>query len=83
MYDFLERLIKIALPRTRDFRGLNPESVTRDSLTIGIKEHIVFPEVSTENVRNIFSFEVSIVSNAKKREQALALFKGLGFPFKK
>lgn len=83
MYDFLERLLKIALPRTRDFRGLSIRSIQDGTLTIGVKEHIVFPEVSTENVRNIFSFEITIVTTAKNKQNAEALFKGLGFPFAK
>ncbi len=83
MYDFLERLLKIALPRTRDFRGISTDSISGNSLTIGIKEHIVFPELSTENVKNIFGFEITLVSNAKTGKQSFALFRSLGVPFKK
>ncbi|MCD6429434.1 50S ribosomal protein L5 [bacterium] len=83
MYDFLERLIHIALPRTRDFRGLNPKSIDEQgNLTIGIKEHIVFPEVSSESAKKIFGFEITVVTNAKTREEAIELYKLLGFPIK-
>ena len=81
MYDFLERLIRIALPRSRDFRGIEPSSFDKKgNLTIGVKEHIVFPEVSPERTKNIFGLEITIVTNAKKREEAIELFKLLGFP---
>mgnify|MGYP001613085024 CR=1 FL=1 len=83
MYDFITRLAGIALPRTRDFRGISVKSLDKNNnLTIGIKEHIVFPEVSGEEVRNIFGFEITIVINAKNKEEALALYKALGFPIK-
>jgi len=84
MYDFLERLIYIALPRTRDFRGIDPDSIDKNgNLTIGIKEHIVFPEVSSENVRRIFGLEITVVTNAETREEAEKLYRLLGFPLKK
>jgi len=83
MYDFIERLIHIALPRSRDFQGIDPKSIDKNgNLTIGIKEHIVFPEILPEKTKFIFSFEVTIVTNAKKREESLELFKLLGFPIK-
>ncbi len=84
MYDFLERLINIALPRTSDFKGLDPKSIDKSgNLTIGIKEHIVFPEMSPEVVKRIFSFEITVVTNAKSKEEAMELFKLYGFPIKK
>lgn len=84
MYDFLERLIGFALPRGRDFRGLEVKSVDQSgNLTIGIKEHIIFPEISSEEVRTIFGLEVCITTNAKSREEGLELFRQLGFPIKK
>jgi large subunit ribosomal protein L5 len=84
MYDFLERLIHIALPRTRDFKGINQKSIDKQgNLTIGIREHIVFPEVAQESIKRIFGFEITIVTNAKTREEAIELFKLLGFPIKK
>lgn len=83
MFDFLFRLINIVLPRTRDFRGLESKSVDGGgNLTIGIKEHIIFPEVSSESISKIFGLEVTIVTNAKNRDEALELFKLLGFPIK-
>lgn len=83
MYDFIARLINIALPRARDFRGIDAGSLDKNNnLTIGIKEHIVFPEVSGEEVKNIFGFEITLVVRAKNKEEALALYKFLGFPIK-
>lgn len=83
MYDFLERLIHIALPRSRDFHGIDISSFDeKGNLTIGIKEHIVFPEVSPEKTKNIFGLEITIVTNAKNREEGIELLKLLGFPIK-
>src|SRR3989344_6589023 len=83
MYDFISRLINIALPRTRDFRGLSAKSIDKNgNLTIGIKEHIVFPEISGEEIKNIFGFEVTIAVKAKSREEAVILYKAMGFPIK-
>jgi len=83
MYDFLERLIHIALPRSRDFRGIEPSSFDKKgNLTIGIREQIAFPEVSPERTKNIFGLEITVVTNAKKREEGIELFKLLGFPIK-
>ena len=84
MYDFLAKLINVALPRTRDFRGINPKSVdAKGNLTLGLKEHIVFPEIIGEEVSNIFGFEVSIATTAETREEGLELLKLFGVPFKK
>ncbi len=83
MYDFIARLINIALPRTRDFRGIGVKSLDKNNnLTIGIKEHIVFPEVLGEEVKNIFGFEITLVVKAKSRDEAIALYKSLGLPIK-
>ena len=83
MFDFLERLIHIALPRSRDFRGINPKSFDKKgNLTIGIKEHITFPEVSPEKIKQIFGFEITIVTTAKSREEGIELLKLMGFPIK-
>ena len=83
MYDFLERLIHIALPRSRDFRGIEQKSIDKNgNLTIGVKEHIIFPEVSPENVKNIFGLEITITTTAKTREEGLELLKLMGFPIK-
>ena len=84
MYDFLDRLINFAIPRMRDFRGISLKAADHaGNLTIGIKEHIVFPEMAGEDVRNIFGLEITIVTNAKKREEAISLFNLLGFPLEK
>src|SRR3989338_2344105 len=73
MYDFISRLINIALPRTRDFRGISAKSLDKNNnLTIGIKEHIVFPEVSGEEIKNIFGFEITLVIKAKNKDEAMA-----------
>lgn len=83
MNDFLDRLIHIALPRSRDFRGIDPKSFDiKGNLTIGLKEHIAFPEVSPEKAKNIFGLEITITTNAKKREEGIGLLKLLGFPIK-
>ncbi len=83
MYDFVSRLINIALPRTRDFRGIDAKSIDKSgNLTIGIKEHIVFPEIKGEEVRNIFGFEITIVVKAKNKEDAKILYKVIGLPIK-
>lgn len=84
MYSFIERLVYLALPRTRDFRGINQNSIDqRGNLSIGIREHIVFPEISQENIHHIFSFEVVITTTAKSKEEGLELFKLLGFPMER
>lgn len=83
MSDFLERLIYIALPRSRDFRGLEGKSIDKGgNLTIGVKEHIAFPEILPERAKNIFGLEITIVTNAKSREEGIELLKLLGFPIK-
>lgn len=83
MFDFLSRLINITLPRTRDFQGLPSKSIDQGgNLSIGIKEHIIFPEFSQEEIKKVFGLEITIVTNAKKREEALELFKLFGFPIK-
>jgi large subunit ribosomal protein L5 len=83
MYDFLERLIKVTLPRLRDFKGIDQKCFDKKgNLTIGIKEHVAFPEISLEKVKFIFGLEVSCKVEAKRREQAISLFKEMGFPIK-
>lgn len=81
--DFIDRLINVALPRTRDFRGLDPKAVDEmGNLTVGIKEHTIFPETSDEDVRDVFGFAITVVTTAKNRKEALAYLTHLGFPFK-
>lgn len=83
LYDFLERLIYIALPRLHDFQGI-PESCFDESgnLTIGIPEQTAFPEVKVEKEKNIFSLEVTITTNTKNKKASIRLFQLLGFPIK-
>jgi large subunit ribosomal protein L5 len=83
MFDFLEKLFFIALPRSRDFRGIEKSSIDKNgNLTVGVKEHSVFPEISLDKTNIIFGLEATIVTTAKKREEAETLFKLLGFPIK-
>jgi len=84
MHDFLEKLINVTIPRIRDFRGLDPNAIDEQgNFTIGFKEHIVFPETSSEDVRKAFGLGVVIVTTAKSKEEALEMLKLLGMPFKK
>lgn len=84
MYDFLERLIHIAIPRTKDFRGLNTKGIDEmGNFTMGIKEHTIFPETSDEDLKDVFGFSITIVTTAKNKEEAKEYLKNLGFPFKK
>lgn len=82
MYDFLDKLINIALPRVKDFRGVNPKGFDgRGSYHLGLKEHIVFPEISNEALEHIFGLQVSIITDAGKDEPARALLTAMNFPF--
>jgi large subunit ribosomal protein L5 len=82
MYEFLDRLVSIALPRIRDFRGLDPASFDgRGNYSIGIREQIIFPEISYDDVSSIRGLDVTITTNAETDEQAHALLRGLGLPF--
>lgn len=84
MYDFLTRLIDVALPRSRDFRGIQETSVDEfGNLSIGIREHIAFPEIIGEDVKTIFGLEATLVTNAKNKEEALELYRKLGIPFRR
>lgn len=83
MYDFLDKLIHIALPRTRDFRGLAPTAIDdMGNLTIGIKEITIFPETSDEDLKDVFGLAVTIVTTAKDKKQADAFFRHIGIPLK-
>lgn len=83
MYDFLSRLINVAFPRSRDFRGIDRKNIDQDgNLNIGIKENIIFPEAVSDDIRKIFGFEVNIVTSAGSRDAAEILFEVLGFPLK-
>lgn len=84
MYHFFDKLIHIALPRTKDFRGIDPKSVdTIGNMTIGIKEHTIFPETADEDLRDVFGLAITIGTTAKNKEEALAFFNHIGIPFKK
>src|SRR5438128_9611867 len=82
MYEFLDRLVSIALPRIRDFRGLNPRSLDgRGNFSLGITEQIIFPEIDYDDIQQVRGLDVAITTTAKTDEQALALLRGLGLPF--
>lgn len=84
MYEFLDRLINLALPRTRDFQGLPDRSFDgRGNYTMGITEHTIFPEINTDNVDKIHGLDVTFVTSAETDEEAYALLKHLGMPFVK
>ncbi|OGZ34339.1 MAG: 50S ribosomal protein L5, partial [Candidatus Portnoybacteria bacterium RBG_13_41_18] len=82
-YDFIERLIHLALPRTRDFRGIEQKSVDQGgALNLGIREQIVFPEISHENIQQIFGMQITVKTTAKNQKEGAELLKLLGFPIK-
>ncbi|MGB2953601.1 MAG: 50S ribosomal protein L5 [Gaiellaceae bacterium] len=82
MYEFLDRLVSIALPRIRDFRGLSPRSLDgRGNFSLGIREQIIFPEIDYDSIDTIRGLDVAITTSATTDEQALALLRGLGMPF--
>jgi large subunit ribosomal protein L5 len=84
MYAFLEKLINVALPRTKDFRGISLGVVDNiGNLTLGIKEHTIFPETADEDIRDVFGLAITLVSTAKSKEEGKAFFGILGIPFKK
>ncbi|MEG2620571.1 MAG: 50S ribosomal protein L5 [Bacilli bacterium] len=84
MYTFLEKLIKITLPRVRDFRGVSPKAFDgRGNYTLGIKEQIIFPEIVYDEVVKLRGMDIVFVTTAKTNEEALDLLKGFGLPFKK
>ena len=84
MQHFLDKLVHIAIPRTKDFRGIDPKVVDNiGNMTLGIKEHNIFPETSDEDLRDVFGFAITLVSTAKSKEEAVAYFEHLGIPFKK
>jgi large subunit ribosomal protein L5 len=83
MYEFLDRLVSIALPRVRDFRGVSPKAFDgRGNYTIGVREQLIFPEVDFNKVDKLRGMNISIVTTARNDEQARALLKGLGMPFR-
>lgn len=84
MYAFIDKLIHVALPRTKDFRGVNPGSVDDiGNVSLGIKENTIFPETGNEELKDVFGMAVTIVTTAKNKEEAKAFFDYLGIPFRK
>jgi large subunit ribosomal protein L5 len=83
MYEFLDRLITIALPRVRDFRGLNPKSFDgRGNYTLGMREHIVFPEIDYDKVTDIWGMDITVCTTARTDDEARALLTAFNFPFR-
>lgn len=84
MYDFLDRFISVSLPRTRDFKGISPKGFDgRGNYNMGIKEHIIFPEIDIDKVNKIFGMDITFVTSTDSDEEAKALFDEFGFPFVK
>ncbi len=84
MYEFLDKLISIALPRVRDFRGISKNSFDgHGNYTLGIKEQLIFPEINFDKVNKIRGMDIVIVTTAKNDEEAFALLSAFGFPFHK
>ena len=82
MYDFLDRLVHVVLPRSRDFQGLKTSGIDNEgNLSIGIKEHLFFPEIFPEKSKVPFSLEITVTTSAKTKEEGLELLRQLGFPF--
>lgn len=83
MYEFLDRLLSIALPRTRDFRGISPKSMDgKGNLTIGVDEQLIFPEVDPDKIRKTMGMDVTIVTTTNNNDEGFSLFKSFGVPFK-
>jgi large subunit ribosomal protein L5 len=83
MYDFIDRLVNIALPRIRDFRGLNPKSFDgRGNFSLGIKEHIVFPEIDFDKAADVWGLDITVCTSARNDEEARALLAAFNFPFR-
>lgn len=83
MYEFLERLAKVALPRVRDFKGIENKLDGRGNYTLGITEQIIFPEINIDNINRILGMNITFVTTAKTDEEGFALLKEFGLPFKK
>src|SRR6218665_1496313 len=83
MYEFIDRLVNVALPRVRDFRGLNPNSFDgRGNYAMGIKEHIIFPEISYDQIEQVWGMDIVVCTTARTDDEARALLKAFNFPFR-
>ena len=82
MYEFLERLIRVALPRIRDFRGIESKLDGRGNYTLGIEEQIIFPEINIDNITKILGMNITFVTSAKTDEEGFALLREFGLPFR-
>ena len=82
MYEFLERLVRVALPRIRDFKGIGSKLDGRGNYTLGIDEQIIFPEINIDNISRLLGMNITFVTNAKTDEEGYALLKAFGLPFK-
>jgi len=83
MYDFIDKLISIAIPRVRDFRGLDIKSVDKHgNLSLGFREHMAFPEIKADEIEKVHGLQITVVANATKKEEGQELYKLLGFPFR-
>ena len=83
MYEFLERLIAVSLPRIRDFKGINQKLDGRGNYTLGVKEQIIFPEIDIDKITKVLGMEITFTTSTEKDEEALALLREFGLPFKK
>lgn len=83
MYEFLERLVRVALPRVRDFKGIENKLDGRGNYTLGITEQIIFPEINIDNINRMLGMNITFVTTAKTDEEGFALLKEFGLPFKK
>ena len=83
MYEFLERLVRVALPRIRDFKGINSKMDGRGNYTLGITEQIIFPEINIDNISKLMGMNITFVTSANTDEEGFALLKEFGLPFKK
>jgi large subunit ribosomal protein L5 len=84
MYGFLDKFLNVALPRTKDFRGLERKAVDNmGNMTLAVREHTIFPETADEELKNVFGLAITFVTTAKSRDEAMAFFELLGMPFKK
>lgn len=84
MWGFLDKLLNVTIPRIRDFRGFDPKAIDEmGNLSIGIKEHTIFPETADEELKDVFGMTITLATTAKNKKEALVYFQAMGFPFKK